>query len=263
MSIAQTTFESLTIAVDQLPWLAAIWFCFLGGCIGSFMNVVVYRVPAGMSLVHPGSCCPRCRHAIRARDNLPVLGWLLLKGRCRDCQAPISARYPIVEGTVAAAFLVFWWVDVWQLHDRIVSPNVRLGLFGMHAILFSTLLCAALIDVDGHSVPALVFLPCIVAFTVCNWATPQTARLLQGDQAWSHPWMGGLLGALIGLLADPGMRQRSERLNRIVAAALTGAILSAMAIALIAILASLTNCFSKLVAGDRRSIWLFSRCPLA
>jgi leader peptidase (prepilin peptidase)/N-methyltransferase len=69
----------------------------LGLLIGSFLNVVVWRVPRGESVVSPPSACPDCGTAIRHRDNVPVAGWLLLAGRCRDCEAPISARYPLVE----------------------------------------------------------------------------------------------------------------------------------------------------------------------
>jgi leader peptidase (prepilin peptidase)/N-methyltransferase len=77
----------------------------LGLLIGSFLNVVAWRVPRGESVVSPPSACPKCGHLIRPRDNLPVLGWLLLRGRCRDCGAPISARYPLVEAATAALFV--------------------------------------------------------------------------------------------------------------------------------------------------------------
>jgi leader peptidase (prepilin peptidase)/N-methyltransferase len=76
----------------------------LGAVIGSFLNVVIHRVPLGESLVSPGSHCPSCGEPVRTRDNVPVVSWLLLRGRCRDCGAPISPRYPIVEALTAAAF---------------------------------------------------------------------------------------------------------------------------------------------------------------
>src|SRR5687767_448868 len=85
----------------QLPALeiavVVVWLLFIGGAIGSFLNVVIYRVPFGLTIVHPGSRCPRCKNPILARDNLPVIGWLILRGRCRACRAAISSRYPIVE----------------------------------------------------------------------------------------------------------------------------------------------------------------------
>lgn len=81
----------------------------LGLMVGSFLNVVIHRVPAGLSLVSPGSACPRCDHAVRAYDNIPVLSWLVLRGRCRDCAEPISARYPLVELTTALLFAATGW----------------------------------------------------------------------------------------------------------------------------------------------------------
>ena len=77
----------------------------LGLAIGSFLNVVVYRVPAGRSLT-PDSACPNCGTAIRRRDNIPIVSWLLLRGKCRGCAQPISARYPLVEAGTAVAFVL-------------------------------------------------------------------------------------------------------------------------------------------------------------
>src|SRR4051794_29297502 len=120
----------------------------LGLAVGSFLNVVIHRIPLDESLVRPGSHCPRCGSAVRRRHNVPVLGWLLLRGRCADCRAPISARYPLVEGATAVLFVAvaarFGWswelpaslylaavaialaafdLDVMRLPDRIVLPS--------------------------------------------------------------------------------------------------------------------------------------------
>ena len=78
----------------------------LGLAIGSFLNVVIWRVPRGESVVRPPSHCPGCGHQIRNRDNVPVVSWLLLHGRCRDCGEPISVRYPLVELGTAIVFVV-------------------------------------------------------------------------------------------------------------------------------------------------------------
>jgi leader peptidase (prepilin peptidase)/N-methyltransferase len=87
------------------PALAGI----LGLLIGSFLNVVIHRVPAGLSLVSPGSACPACAHPVRPYDNVPVLSWLVLRGRCRDCAAPIAVRYPLVELATGVLFVVVAW----------------------------------------------------------------------------------------------------------------------------------------------------------
>jgi leader peptidase (prepilin peptidase)/N-methyltransferase len=81
----------------------------IGTLLGSFLNVVIHRVPRGETVVFGGSHCPRCRAPVRPRDNVPIIGWLMLRGRCRDCGEPISSRYPLVEagcGVVAAAVAV-------------------------------------------------------------------------------------------------------------------------------------------------------------
>lgn len=82
--------------------LAIGWGALLGAVVGSFLNVVIARVPEGRSVVHPRSACPRCGAFIAWYDNVPVLSWVLLRARCRGCKAPISARYPLVEALVAA-----------------------------------------------------------------------------------------------------------------------------------------------------------------
>jgi leader peptidase (prepilin peptidase)/N-methyltransferase len=83
---------------------AAVVLGIFGLLIGSFANVVIYRVPEGRSIVRPPSGCPACGSRVRSRDNIPVISWVVLRGRCRDCHAPISLRYPAVEALVGALF---------------------------------------------------------------------------------------------------------------------------------------------------------------
>lgn len=85
--------------------LVVAWVACLGACIGSFTNVVVWRLPRGESVVHPGSHCPRCGHGIRWHDNIPVVSWLVLAGRCRDCGGTVSWRYPAVEALTSLLWL--------------------------------------------------------------------------------------------------------------------------------------------------------------
>jgi leader peptidase (prepilin peptidase)/N-methyltransferase len=125
------------------PWLVLlVVLALVGGLLaGSFLNVVAWRLPRGESLVAPGSHCPRCAHPVRPYDNVPVLSWLALRGRCRDCGTPISARYPLVEAlTAALAAAVVVAND--GLHD------VLLGL-----VLVALLVPIALIDLDHRIIP--------------------------------------------------------------------------------------------------------------
>lgn len=96
----------------------------VGLCLGSFLNVTILRLPHDLSLVTPASTCPRCHHPIAWRDNVPVLSWLLLRGRCRHCREPISAQYPIIEAAVALI-----WIGA-VLHYGVTVPALAGALFG-------------------------------------------------------------------------------------------------------------------------------------
>lgn len=119
----------------------------LGLVIGSFLNVVVHRVPRGESVVTPRSRCPHCGAAISARDNVPVLSWLLLRGRCRSCAGRISGRYPLVELLTAGAFAALGW----RLGASAALPAfLYLGAVGV---------ALALIDLDVRRLPNVIVLP--------------------------------------------------------------------------------------------------------
>ena len=118
-----------------------------GLVIGSFLNVVVYRVPNGLSVVHPPSACPNCHSEIRHRDNVPVFGWLWLRGKCRDCSEPISVRYPVVEAGTA---LVFGWF-AWGVGPR----WVLIGYLWFAAVTIAL----GLIDFDTKRIPNRILLP--------------------------------------------------------------------------------------------------------
>lgn len=158
----------------MLPRLATdLYALLLGLIVGSYLNVVIHRLPRGRSTVLPRSRCPACGTAIRARDNLPVVSWLLLGGRCRSCRAPISVRYPAVEATTAALF---------------VGCAERFGPTA--AALAGALFCALLvalagIDLEHYTLPDRLTLPGI--------ALGVAAQPLL-------PW-GGVVPALIGAAA--------------------------------------------------------------
>jgi leader peptidase (prepilin peptidase)/N-methyltransferase len=149
----------------------------LGLLIGSFLNVVVWRVPRGESVAHPPSACPGCGHAIRARDNVPVLSWLLLRGRCRDCGTPISARYPAVElGTAVLFALVALHLQPWAIPAFAYLAAVGVAL--------------ALIDLDTQRLPNALVLPSYpvlaALLALASWGTgdwPALLRALIGGTA--------------------------------------------------------------------------------
>jgi leader peptidase (prepilin peptidase) / N-methyltransferase len=120
---------------------AAVLAGVLGTIVGSFLNVVAYRLPRGESLVRPGSRCPGCATPIRPYDNVPVLGWLALRGRCRSCRAAIPVRYPLVEAATGLACAAV----VLRLG---AEPEALLGI-----VLVLLLVPITLIDLDFHLIP--------------------------------------------------------------------------------------------------------------
>jgi leader peptidase (prepilin peptidase) / N-methyltransferase len=123
---------------------------FLGLAIGSFLNVVVHRLPRGESLVSPGSRCPSCGTALGAFDNIPVISYAVLLGRCRRCRTPISPRYPLVELATAALFVAHYFVFGWTplLAVRLLFASAMVALF--------------FIDLEHRLLPDLITLPGIV-----------------------------------------------------------------------------------------------------
>jgi len=191
-------------------WAIALWLAALGGCVGSFLNVVVYRLPAGKSLVHPGSHCPKCGHAIRWYDNVPIFGWFLLRGRCRDCREPISFRYPLVEAITAGLCFGLAWVELLSGGANLPAREIALtpkqviypgymtseivGIYAVHLSLLCTLVSASLIEHDGHRVPFRLFVPVISVQVLGLLFVPGL-----------HPgridvWYSGPLYGLIGVL---------------------------------------------------------------
>ncbi|ADB15734.1 conserved hypothetical protein [Pirellula staleyi DSM 6068] len=164
----------VTVTVMQLIWqtLIVLWVTSVGACVGSFLNVVIYRLPLGMNLSTPPSSCPRCHHKIRRRHNIPVLGWIMLGGKCFDCKLPISVRYPIVEAMTGGMFAwlsIAWVCFGWDYSPRwwLPSPNTLIvrdvitpfddvtfwAFLVVPLILAATLHAAAWIDYDGQRQP--------------------------------------------------------------------------------------------------------------
>ncbi len=147
----------------------------LGLLIGSFLNVVVHRVPRGESVVSPPSACPSCGTAIRPRDNVPVAGWLLLKGKCRHCAAPISPRYPLVEAATGVLFAV---MALRFGLDPVLPAYLYLAAVG---------LALALIDLDCKRLPDALTLP-----------SYPVAAVLLGAAALAGSDSGDFVRALLG-----------------------------------------------------------------
>ena len=159
--------------------IATIVFAFVGLCIGSFLNVVIHRLPRGASVVAPPSRCPNCGYLLRWYDNVPVLSWVFLRGRCRKCGTPISIRYPIVEVLTMLVFLLHLWVFGWSvlMAVRVVFATALVALFA--------------IDLEHHLLPDRITLPGIVVGLIVSLAVPPgivdsiLGTLLGGGVLWA------------------------------------------------------------------------------
>ncbi len=170
----------------------ALWLGFIGSCIGSFVNVVAYRMPRGESVIWTSSHCPKCDHSIRAYDNVPVLGWLWLKGKCRDCGQPISPRYAIVEFVMGLAFFVLAYVELFSgganlpegplteftgaLHNVWVPQWKLIGVYAYHGAVLSWIMSVVLIAIDGLKLPKLL---CLAGVALTAYAIASGRSLVE------------------------------------------------------------------------------------
>jgi leader peptidase (prepilin peptidase)/N-methyltransferase len=146
---------------------------------GSFLNVCIHRLPLRQSVVWPGSRCPHCARSLRWFENLPVLSYLALGGRCRGCRAPISIRYPLVELATMAAFLLTYWAIGW-------TPSLipRLALSAALIVLFA-------IDLEHQILPNVITLPGVVVglafsfFLPPGWQSAVAGILIGGGLLWA------------------------------------------------------------------------------
>jgi leader peptidase (prepilin peptidase)/N-methyltransferase len=146
----------------------------IGACIGSFLNVCIYRIPLSKSIVAPGSMCPRCGNPIRFYDNIPILSYLWLRGRCRQCRTPVSLRYPLVELLTALLFTA-------------VAHRFGISLeAGIYMAFSAVMVTITFIDIDHRIIPDRISLPGILLCFLAALALPNMG------------WKAALLGILVG-----------------------------------------------------------------
>ena len=155
-------------------YFTEIWVFIFGLCVGSFLNVCIYRLPESKSIVHPRSMCPQCGTLIRFYDNLPVLSFLLLRGKCRHCQTPISLRYPVVE-LLSGLFAVGVFLKYGISLETVI-----------YYTFIATLLVITFIDIDHQIIPDVITLPGIPICFLASFVLPRIT------------YIESLLGILIG-----------------------------------------------------------------
>lgn len=187
-------------------WLWLILITVYGACVGSFLNVVIYRLPEGKSIFWPPSQCPRCGHRLAWYDNVPVLGWLWLRGRCRYCATPISVQYPIVEALTAAMFgglyLLYYFTP---LRPTLVEHGLAQTwpLLVMHLVLLAGLLACTVVDARYYVIPlSICWTLTGVALAVLPVAGAWYPLMLQrGTTPYvADEWFGLVAGATLGLI---------------------------------------------------------------
>ncbi len=195
----------------HLPWLILV--VLFGACIGSFLNVVICRLPAGESLVRPPSRCPRCGHPLAWYDNVPVLGWFWLRGRCRYCQTPISIQYPLIEAATALLFgLVFialyWggWRPFWQELDLAGTWPALLVMLTLVATLIAATVIDARLFIIPTAIPWVAAIAAVVVLPLASfWLEPLRLVAAPAWPQWLHPAIGDAavrmgLGGAAGLV---------------------------------------------------------------
>lgn len=224
--------------------LTVVFAAILGALIGSFANVVVYRLPRGESIAFPGSRCPNCGHHLGARDLVPVLSYLALGGRCRTCRAPISARYPLVEVLMAGLFAVL----------ALRWPPLTFGWAVLPLLVVITMLVmAALIDLERFILPDVLTMPALFVALVGAFAWSDVAGLPAPRQAL----VGALAGAgvlvlinRVGALVLRRFSDTSERLwpvslDQANVAAVAGAVGGALPAIVAGAISALVNLVSR------------------
>jgi leader peptidase (prepilin peptidase)/N-methyltransferase len=175
---------------EGLAFLSSAWATAMAGLFGavwgSFFNVAIVRVPRGESVVRPGSRCPSCGAPVRPFDNIPILSYLLLRGRCRACRAPISARYPLVEALAALLAAALWWKFVAAEPTQVLG--VRLARFACYFAFGGVLLVLSFIDLATRLLPDVITLPSLPIFYLAAFG------------AHGADWRARLIGAAAGYL---------------------------------------------------------------
>jgi leader peptidase (prepilin peptidase)/N-methyltransferase len=166
-------------------WVPGGLIFVLGAAVGSFLNVVIYRVPEGLSVIHPPSRCPQCKTPLKAYDNVPILGWLWLRGQCRYCHYPIAGRYPLIETITGVLFFLTYCAFGWSWQT--------LG----YCLFLSWLLALTVIDLDHMILPNLLTQSGVIAGWVFQGGiafqqTPTWTAALKGV-------MGAFIASILGL----------------------------------------------------------------
>jgi leader peptidase (prepilin peptidase)/N-methyltransferase len=198
MSIFTASFESVTDLPEIFGYILTFAF---GAAVGSFLNVVIHRVPNEKSIIFPNSACPKCNGQIKPYDNIPILSWLILGGKCRNCKNPISVRYPAVELLTALLFvLVLWQIGF--------DPFLPVCL-----IFVTTIVALIFIDAENMILPDVINFPLLFFALLVRLIYPlffgasyfTDLKIFPLNRMEDYPvWLVSLIGAILGGLVGGG-----------------------------------------------------------
>lgn len=198
MNFFPASFETVTGMPEIFGYIFVALF---GATVGSFLNVVIHRVPNEQSIVFPNSACPKCKKPIAFYDNIPILSWLILGGKCRNCKEKISPRYPAVELLTALVFLLVYW----QIGFTAFLPVALVFAASVVALIF--------IDAEHMILPNVITYPLLVFALIVRFVFPLFSGATFFADIKSFPlnrledypvWMVSMLGAILGALVGGG-----------------------------------------------------------
>ena len=185
--------------------VVGLWLFAIGTVVGSFLNVCIYRIPWQKSVIWPGSHCPSCLSVIAARDNIPIFGWLILRGRCRTCGSRISPRYPLIEALTGLLFVAVYVVDVHWGSPPWSGANPYASV-AYHALFVALLIAATFIDYDLYILPDAITVTGMIVGLAIGVLVPE-ARLDPSARTLAvvTTYRAGLIMGVQGLLIGGGM----------------------------------------------------------
>ena len=191
----------------MLNTLYIIYACIIGALIGSFANVVIYRLPAGKSIVRPRSSCPNCNRTLGTLDLIPIFSWLFLRGRCRNCKKPISVRYLLIEAFMALGFGLIAWQFPIENYNFSFLPLI---------ILFAMIVIMSFIDIDHYILPDTLTLPAIIIGILGTFLyTSESSNLPNFLQALQGAALGAGIIALINRVGSLVLRRFADTKERL------------------------------------------------
>ncbi len=180
-------------------YVMPVVFAFIfGSMVGSFANVCIYRMPISMSLMHPASHCPNCARLV-GKYNIPILGYFLVRGRCRHCGEPISIRYPLIEFLMAASFAALYYYLMLVRYEHLAFEQ-SFPLWLVYVGLLAVLFIGSLIDIDHHIIPDEITLGGMVLAPIISVIVPRLhSPLLDSTFLHAHARLSALFSSLVGI----------------------------------------------------------------